>query len=755
MNNWPRLALNALGMTLSLSGSAFAELGAVDTGPYTFASGKFPIWYQEKSPDPSLPAQTPPSPLSLELCQSRATSSRVGAPTVPPAYMCTLLPAPGIYDDTQPMVFPDNWPDEAFWFLAETTIPNNTAGYGMDAYVAGIEAAFAGGNPLDGDQISFARIRIRVNVPVAGTYTITHPYGVETVKVTTPGRRAINITKDVGIGAAGDFSGALKGAVGPFLRGAGGPYTEVNPDTGATETFIGDPNRTEPVIGGLNGVNYVRIDGPPGSITATQFTVAGKVFDNRVQNHVDVERATYRRTPAGTQVEIFAKAADTSTLCFRETLALVPGTNPPCLTGMTGNGSGLFFGQRLFSANVPRLVVVTAKGPDDTTRPTSVSSKLSDQVKIQTASYDWSKHSLTIKATSSDEVSVPDMVAQGYGRLSKSGINQNLTVSDLPQPPATVTVKSAAGGSDTEPVIVVGKAPDTGENKAPIAVADTGSTSFGVPVTLNLLTNDSDPDGNTPLTITALTPPASGQGSVQLSGTTAVVYTPPAVVTAPLTATFTYKAQDAKGLASTTPATVTITVAPNRPPTAVNDAATTLGVAIPINVLANDTDPEGNVPLSAVILSQPATGRGTVSTDGTVITYTPPGTVTTAFTTTFTYAARDSFGAQSTPATVTVQVSPKPAAETFTVTTATVSARSNNRYTWDFAGTSSVVTGNTITIKVTTPTGLQTLGTTTVPVTGRWKLTVNNITTVIPSVNPTATISSSQGSVRTVTVVPN
>jgi hypothetical protein len=243
---------------------------------------------------------------------------------------------------------------------------------------------------------------------------------------------------------------------------------------------------------------------------------------------------------------------------------------------------------------------------------------------------------------------------------------------------------------------------------------------------------------------------------VALSGTTAVVYTPPAVVNAPLTATFTYKAQDVKGLASTTAATVTITVAPNRPPVAVADAVTTLGVAIPISVLANDTDPEGNLPLAVASFTQPPTGRGIVSSNGTVLTYTPPASFPTAFTTTFTYFARDSFGAVSTtPATVTVQVSPKPAAETFAVTTATVSARSNNRFTWDFAGTSSVTTGNTITVKVTTPAGLVTLGTTSVPVNGRWKLTVNNTTTVVPSANPTATITSSQGSVRSVPVIAN
>jgi hypothetical protein len=319
-----------------------------------------------------------------------------------------------------------------------------------------------------------------------------------------------------------------------------------------------------------------------------------------------------------------------------------------------------------------------------------------------------------------------------------------------------VTIKSSAGGSDTEPVVVVGSAPDSGENQAPIAVADTGSTSFGVPITLSLLANDSDPDGNTPLAITALTQPATGQGSVTLSGTTAVVYTPPAVVNAPLTTTFTYKAQDIKGLASTTAATVTINVAPNQAPTAVADSIATLGVSVPINVLVNDTDPESNLPLAVASFSQPPAGRGSVTSNGTVLTYNPPATVTTAFTTTFTYFVRDSFGAVSTaPATVTVQVSPRPPAENFAVTAATVTARSNNRFTWDFTGTSSVTTGNTITVQVTTPTGLQTLGTTTVPVTGRWRLTVNNTTTVIPSANPTATITSSQGTVRTVQVISN
>ena len=201
-----------------------------------------------------------------------------------------------------------------------------------------------------------------------------------------------------------------------------------------------------------------------------------------------------------------------------------------------------------------------------------------------------------------------------------------------------------------------------------------------------------------------------------------------------------------------TGSTVTINVAPNQAPTANPETVATLGVPLTINVLANDTDPEGNLPLAVNSVTQPAPGRGTVSTDGSQVTYTPPATVTTAFTTTFTYQARDSLGGLSTPGTVTVNVSPRPAAETFAVTAATVTARSNNRYNWDLSGTSSVTTGNTVTVRVTTTTGVQTLGTATVALTGRWRLAVSNSTTIIPTAAPTATITTSQGTTRTVNV---
>jgi VCBS repeat-containing protein len=739
MNTWPRRALLAAGFSLTVTSAAWAKLTEVDPGPYTFATGGYPLWYKDANNQ------------SLELCQSRATSSRVAGAPGAPSYMCTLLPEPGIYDDALPLVFPNNWPPEMFWFLAEATIPAvGNSGYELDAYVAGLEAAFAAENPVDGDQQSFARIRIRVSVPTAGTYTITHPYGVETVNVTSPGRRAINITRDIGIGAPGVFSGALNGALGPFLHRDGPSYTEVNPDTLVTEEFIGDPNITEPVIGSPNGTNFVRIQGPAGTIETNLFTLSGKVLDRRAQTPVTLERATYSRNGSGTRVAVFAKAPASASLCQRNGLALVGSPPSPCEFSLSTDNEGLFFSQQLSAGAPPSVVVVTASN-GTTTQPTALSAKPIDVVKIVTARYEWASKKLTIEARSSDEVVLPDMLAQGFGRLSKSGGLQTLTVSDLNQPPATVTVKSAHGGSDEEPVVIVGTAPVEGENKPPLAQADVGSTSVGVPLTLNLLQNDSDPDGNVPLSITDLTQPGTGLGGVVLNGSTQVTYTPPAGATQPLVATFNYSAMDAKGLKSA-PATVTINVAPNRAPTANPETVTTLAAPLTINVLANDTDPEGNLPLAVANFSQPAQGRGSVTSDGTTITYTPPASVPTAFTTTFTYQARDSLGAVSPSGTVTVNVQPRPAAETFAVTAATVLARSNNRYNWDISGTSSVTTGNTITVRVTTTTGVQTLGTTTVPVTGRWRLTVSNSTTLIPTASPTATVTSSQGTSRTVAV---
>jgi PKD repeat protein len=101
---------------------------------------------------------------------------------------------------------------------------------------------------------------------------------------------------------------------------------------------------------------------------------------------------------------------------------------------------------------------------------------------------------------------------------------------------------------------------------------------------------------------------------------------------------------------SSVPATAVITTV-NRPPVAVNDSATTVrNTAVTINVLANDSDPDGDA-LSVIGVSQPANGQVVVS--GNNVIYTPAKSFFGLDT--FTYTVSDGFGGTA-KATVTVTV---------------------------------------------------------------------------------------------------
>ncbi|WP_223545978.1 Ig-like domain-containing protein [Pseudomonas sp. A-B-19] len=185
-----------------------------------------------------------------------------------------------------------------------------------------------------------------------------------------------------------------------------------------------------------------------------------------------------------------------------------------------------------------------------------------------------------------------------------------------------------------------------------------------------------------------------------------------------------------------------------------DSAISSTGQPVIINVLANDTDPDGNVPLRVVGLEQPNSGTGVVSTDGTRVTYTPPATVTAPFTATFTYKAADAKGAESAPATVSVAVSTA-VVENLIVTSATVTARSNSRWYWVLSGTTSRGTGNTITATATVTTGTANLGTATLTPTAtgaRWNIAVTTVGSG-PSPSPTATVKSAFGKTVTVPIV--
>jgi large repetitive protein len=128
-------------------------------------------------------------------------------------------------------------------------------------------------------------------------------------------------------------------------------------------------------------------------------------------------------------------------------------------------------------------------------------------------------------------------------------------------------------------------------NTAPVAVDDLVTTTRDNPVTFDVRANDSDPDGD-PLSITSFTMPA--HGTLSIHADQRFTYTPAAGFVGE--DGFSYTISDGRG--GTAQATVTLVVEwPNTAPVAVDDRATTTqGTPVTIDVLANDSDADGDGP---------------------------------------------------------------------------------------------------------------------------------------------------------------
>ena len=154
-------------------------------------------------------------------------------------------------------------------------------------------------------------------------------------------------------------------------------------------------------------------------------------------------------------------------------------------------------------------------------------------------------------------------------------------------------------------------------NEGPSAADDAITVDFESSANLiDVLANDSDPDGDV-LTITAVSVPAHGTATITGGG---ISYTPAAGYSG--SDSFTYTISDGHGGTATAAVTVTVNPAadPNQLPIAVNDDGGVLkGYDTDIDVLANDSDPDGD---SLTVIEVEHTGPGiatiTINDDNTV-----------------------------------------------------------------------------------------------------------------------------------------
>ena len=160
-------------------------------------------------------------------------------------------------------------------------------------------------------------------------------------------------------------------------------------------------------------------------------------------------------------------------------------------------------------------------------------------------------------------------------------------------------------------------------NDIPVAIADTQTVAEDATTTsIDVLANDSDTDGDT-LQIKAGSVTAPNRGGTAVINGTQIDYTPPANFNG--TETFDYTVNDGTDDGNTVTVTVTVS-AVNDAPVATADIHTVAedAAATSIDVLANDSDVEGDtLQIKAGSVTAPNRG-GTAVINGTQIDYTPP-----------------------------------------------------------------------------------------------------------------------------------
>lgn len=194
-------------------------------------------------------------------------------------------------------------------------------------------------------------------------------------------------------------------------------------------------------------------------------------------------------------------------------------------------------------------------------------------------------------------------------------------------------------------------------NAAPSIADDTATVPANTETELNVLANDSDPDGDT-LTIISVTQGAHG---TVINNSTTITYIPTTNYSG--TDSFMYSASDGEGHTENATVTVTVEAAPNVAPTANDDSMTILeNEPGTITVLENDSDANGD-PITIIAVTQGT--NGSVTHDNTSCTYTP---ATDFFgSDSFTYTISDGQGeTDSATVTMTITEASNPPAENYT-----------------------------------------------------------------------------------------
>jgi hypothetical protein len=547
-----------------------------------------------------------------------------------------------------------NWPGESFYFQSGATA-DTTAG-GDAVLVMALEATFANEEAKQGDQVVFGRLRIRVDTPDAGTYTVIHPYGVDTFEVTEPDD-GINMTQDI-TPAPDNFGLALRSRIAPFLRSTSGT---VETETG---TYLANPANPTTVTGSPFDTNFFRVTGPDGQVIAEteEFTLLGKVSTN---NNIDPISATVSEDEDGMYLNVHANAGDNDAVT-------VSGEGVTKTTLTAGGPDGTSYFARVPIVSAPSEVTVR----NESDKPVATKTmKVTDLVTVTGAAYSTESQELVITATTSDSVEAPKLSYEGEALTGGT-----LTMSGVAVPPASVTVTSAGGGTDTAPVSITG---------AGIGQAETTTAIVSAPLTA-LAGDEVTLDGSSSVNAARFQWEQTDGPAVDIAEPTAK------------TTSFTAPSE-----AGTVKVKLTTSSA---------DGSTTATSEITVEITAADQQPLATATASNVspLIGQSVTIDGSKSTnaksylwkqtDGAAVTFDAKApSITFAMPNTreplsFSLVVTSPTGVASEAVSVTVA----PKLDVLTVTSAEVRTGKNE---WRIAGTATMWTGNTVSVYTKTSTG--------------------------------------------------
>ncbi len=432
-----------------LEGGQQASAGVVKFGPLNPVN-HFPDWYRDSNA------------VEVEPCLSNF-DPMCNAPT----------PAP---DPDSEVSFPDNFPDEFFYFTGEASLTANGGNDVLALYT--IEGTYGGGNT----QTVFGRTRYRVRggLTPGEKYTVTNPYGVDTLVAGDDG--TIFVTDDVGVGS-GNFGGLFEGQVGPFLQW----------DTEKPAHYLGDPATPHTVTGSPFNQNFVKIEGPgiggagnpnpcpgatdgsPDCIYTDLFSILGK---ESTRGGVEVARATYSLGSAAgakPQIDVMAESKGTQDIVVQDTI--VGAGRRFQVTPLEFEKERYFARVNVQGALPDKVNVINRSDTPQAVKEVVVTDHVTG-----TALYNADTDNLHVQAASSDKTTpLTGFHVTGVGDradTNASGVADIHTVA----PTSTVRVTSDKGGHVDIPVVVEGN----GLPALPLAALAGGNQTVEQGVTVEL-----------------------------------------------------------------------------------------------------------------------------------------------------------------------------------------------------------------------------------------------------------------------------